>query len=105
MTTLSPHPALAPAALALPLALGLHERIAANGLDGSLTQQGAGIEMHCRVQCRDVRHSNQPTLRVLLHLFILNRGVLLTPFHSMPLASPATTAADVQSCWTAWTHS
>lgn len=61
MTTLSPHPALAPAALALPLALGLHERIAANGLDGSLTQLGAGMQLHCMVQCRDVRRSNQPT--------------------------------------------
>jgi len=30
-----------------------------------------------------------------LHLFALNRGVLLTPFHNMALISPATTAADV----------
>ena len=30
-----------------------------------------------------------------LHLFALNRGVLLTPFHNMALMSPATTEADV----------
>ena len=30
-----------------------------------------------------------------LHLFALNRGILLTPFHSMALMSPATTEADV----------
>ena len=30
-----------------------------------------------------------------LHLFMLNRGVLITPFHNMALMSPATTAADV----------
>jgi glutamate-1-semialdehyde aminotransferase len=30
-----------------------------------------------------------------LHLFCLNRGVLITPFHNMALMSPATTAADV----------
>ena len=30
-----------------------------------------------------------------LHLFLLNRGVLITPFHNMALMSPATTAADV----------
>ena len=30
-----------------------------------------------------------------LHLYALNRGVLLTPFHNMALMSPATTAADV----------
>jgi len=30
-----------------------------------------------------------------MHLFALNRGVLLTPFHNMALISPATTAEDV----------
>ena len=31
----------------------------------------------------------------LIHLWALNRGILLTPFHNMALMSPATTAADV----------
>ena len=30
-----------------------------------------------------------------LHLFMLNRGILMTPFHNMALMSPQTTAADV----------
>ena len=30
-----------------------------------------------------------------MHLYALNRGILLTPFHNMALMSPATTAADV----------
>ncbi len=30
-----------------------------------------------------------------LHLFALNRGILMTPFHNMALMSPATTDADV----------
>jgi glutamate-1-semialdehyde 2,1-aminomutase len=30
-----------------------------------------------------------------MHLYALNRGVLLTPFHNMALMSPATTDADV----------
>jgi glutamate-1-semialdehyde 2,1-aminomutase len=30
-----------------------------------------------------------------LHLYLLNRGVLITPFHNMALMSPATTEADV----------
>jgi glutamate-1-semialdehyde 2,1-aminomutase len=30
-----------------------------------------------------------------IHLFLLNRGILLTPFHNMALMSPATTAEDV----------
>ena len=31
----------------------------------------------------------------LVHLWALNRGILLTPFHNMALMSPATTARDV----------
>jgi len=31
----------------------------------------------------------------LIHLYALNRGVLLTPFHNMALMSPATSEADV----------
>jgi glutamate-1-semialdehyde 2,1-aminomutase len=34
-------------------------------------------------------------LERFLHLYALNRGVLLTPFHNMALMCPATTAADV----------
>ncbi|MBL8931503.1 MAG: aminotransferase class III-fold pyridoxal phosphate-dependent enzyme [Kineosporiaceae bacterium] len=31
-----------------------------------------------------------------LHLFMINRGVLITPFHNMALMCPTTTAADVE---------
>jgi glutamate-1-semialdehyde 2,1-aminomutase len=34
-------------------------------------------------------------LERVLHLFMLNRGVLITPFHNMALMCPATTEADV----------
>jgi glutamate-1-semialdehyde 2,1-aminomutase len=34
-------------------------------------------------------------LERFMHLYALNRGVLLTPFHNMALMSPATTQADV----------
>lgn len=34
-------------------------------------------------------------LEQAVHLFLLNRGLLVTPFHNMLLVSPATTAADV----------
>jgi glutamate-1-semialdehyde 2,1-aminomutase len=30
-----------------------------------------------------------------IHLFLMNRGILMTPFHNMALMSPATTEADV----------
>jgi glutamate-1-semialdehyde aminotransferase len=34
-------------------------------------------------------------LERFLHLFALNRGVLITPFHNMALMAPTTTEADV----------
>ncbi|HET9322967.1 MAG TPA: aspartate aminotransferase family protein [Gaiellaceae bacterium] len=36
-----------------------------------------------------------PELDRLIHLYLLNRGILMTPFHNMALMSPATTEADV----------
>jgi glutamate-1-semialdehyde 2,1-aminomutase len=38
-----------------------------------------------------------PQLDEYLHLYTVNRGVLLTPFHNMALMSPATTEADVDT--------
>jgi glutamate-1-semialdehyde 2,1-aminomutase len=35
-------------------------------------------------------------LDALLHLYLLNRGVLTTPFYMMALRLPATTEADVE---------
>ena len=39
--------------------------------------------------------NGDPDLERFLHLFAMNRGVLMTPFHNMALMSPATTEADV----------
>ena len=36
----------------------------------------------------------QPTLEQAMHLYLLNRGCLLTPFHNMMLYSPVTAATD-----------
>ena len=38
-----------------------------------------------------------PALDDYLHLYLANRGVLLTPFHNMALMCPATTDADVDA--------
>jgi glutamate-1-semialdehyde 2,1-aminomutase len=38
-----------------------------------------------------------PQLERFMHLYALNRGVLLTPFHNMALMCPATTEADVDA--------
>jgi len=47
-------------------------------VNGTLAHQGADRE-----------------LETYLHLYLLNRGVLITPFHNMALISPATTLADL----------
>jgi glutamate-1-semialdehyde 2,1-aminomutase len=85
--------------LAAVLEQGLRERIAAAGRPWTVTRLGARMELQFMPQtprnAQDVRDHAQSELEALTHLFMLNRGVLLTPFHSMLLISPATTAADV----------
>ena len=39
--------------------------------------------------------ASDPELEEYLHLYGVNRGVLITPFHNMALVCPATTADDV----------
>jgi glutamate-1-semialdehyde 2,1-aminomutase len=41
--------------------------------------------------------AGDPDLDRLIHLYALNRGILLTPFHNMALMSPATTEEDVDT--------
>ena len=41
--------------------------------------------------------SADPALDQFMHLYALNRGILLTPFHMMALMSPATSEADVDA--------
>jgi glutamate-1-semialdehyde 2,1-aminomutase len=45
----------------------------------------------------EAAHSSDPELEHYMHLAALNRGILLTPFHSMALMCPATTLADVEA--------
>jgi glutamate-1-semialdehyde 2,1-aminomutase len=79
---------------------GLREHIAAHHLPWTVTRLGARLELqfmpHTPVDAQDVADRAQPELERLTHLFMLNRGVLLTPFHSMMLVSPATQATDVE---------
>jgi glutamate-1-semialdehyde 2,1-aminomutase len=39
--------------------------------------------------------AEDPVLDRFLHLFALNRGILMTPFHDMALIAPSATEADV----------
>lgn len=79
---------------------GLRERIARWGKPWTVTRLGARMELqfmpHSPVNARDVRAAEQPILQQLLHLFMLNRGVVITPFHCMMLVSPVTTSAQIE---------
>lgn len=44
----------------------------------------------------DVKRGRDGTLESLLHVYFMNRGVLITPFHSMVLMCPASTQADCE---------
>jgi glutamate-1-semialdehyde aminotransferase len=44
---------------------------------------------------REAAANGAPEIDEYLHLFMLNRGILLTPFHNMALMSPATTESHV----------
>lgn len=87
--------------LSATLANGLRERIAKRALPWHVTSVGARSELvFTAVPPRTARESLaavDPTLERLLHLYLLNRGVLVTPFHNMMLVSPATTGAQVQA--------
>jgi glutamate-1-semialdehyde 2,1-aminomutase len=78
---------------------GVANAIAASGLLWHVTRLGCRAEYLFRP--RPPRNGGEAAaamdfeLERFMHLYALNRGVLLTPFHSMALMSPATSAADV----------
>jgi glutamate-1-semialdehyde 2,1-aminomutase len=88
---------------AIPLAArfadGVHEAVAAHGLGWNVTQLGCRAEYRFQPEPAhngtEAHEAADPELERYLHLYALNRGVLLTPFHNMALMSPTTTAADV----------
>ncbi len=75
------------------------ETIAARQLPWSVTRLGCRAEYMFSAQPPrsggEAAAAMDPELDALLHLYMLNRGVLLTPFHMMALMSPATTEAQV----------
>jgi glutamate-1-semialdehyde 2,1-aminomutase len=78
---------------------GVAEAIARHALPWSITRLGCRAEYMFSPE--PPRNGAQAAaaideeLDALLHLYMLNRGVLMTPFHMMALMSPATTAEQV----------
>ncbi|MFP6561433.1 aspartate aminotransferase family protein [Paraburkholderia sp. B3] len=86
-------------ALAQRLADGLSDTIARHGLPWCVTRVGARTEFQfCKTPPRngtEARAAMDDELEHIVHLYLLNRGVLITPFHNMMLVCSDTTAADV----------
>jgi glutamate-1-semialdehyde aminotransferase len=85
---------------------GVNEAIARRGAPWSVTRLGARAEYHFmpnppRDGADQIAHAD-PELERFLHLWVMNRGVLMTPFHNMALMSPATTEADIDRHTTAF---
>ncbi|CAN5301839.1 aspartate aminotransferase family protein [soil metagenome] len=78
---------------------GVQAAIDRFGLPWSVSQLGARTEYRFSNPApRNGTESNAAAdseLEDFLHLSLLNRGILLTPFHNMALMSPVTTADDV----------
>ena len=86
-------------ALAERLEQGIAEAITRRGIDWHVVRVGARVEFMC---CPDRPRNGGEAARVIhrpvdqaVHHFMLNRGILITPFHNMLLIAPATTAEDV----------
>jgi glutamate-1-semialdehyde 2,1-aminomutase len=80
---------------------GVREVISSRGLPWNIVQLGARAEYRfCPEPPRGGAESNaaaDPDLDEYLHLYLANRGVLITPFHNMALMCPATTDADIDT--------
>jgi glutamate-1-semialdehyde 2,1-aminomutase len=80
------------------LSEGLGRVFAAQALPWHVARVGARLEFGFGRPPRNGAESEReawPDLEHAIHLYLLNRGVLLTPFHNMMLCSPVTTTAHV----------
>ena len=78
---------------------GVQDVIDEHELPWHVTRLGCRVEYLFRkeqpITGSDAAAGGDHLLDRLIHLYALNRGVLLTPFHNMALMSPATTEKDV----------
>ncbi len=81
------------------LAAGLDAVISRNKLPWHVVRVGARVEFICAPgplrNGSDAAQALAPELDHAVHLGLLNRGCVVTPFHNMMLLSPATTPARV----------
>ncbi len=80
---------------------GVADVIERHGLPWHVTRLGCRVEYLFRPERprngSEAAAGGDPELDRFIHLYALNRGILLTPFHNMSLMSPATTEVDVDT--------
>lgn len=80
---------------------GVNDAIDSHGLGWSAIRLGCRVEyMFSPTPPHDGGEANEVIggpIDELMHLYMLNRGILFTPFHMMALISPATTATHVDA--------
>ncbi len=85
--------------LAKRLVEGVETVIKEGGLPWHVVRLGARAEYRFRPTMprngTEADAAKDPDLDRLMHLYALNRGILLTPFHNMALISPYTTEKDI----------
>ena len=90
------------------LHIGLQQILQKHQRLWQVTQLGARMEIQfCRTAPRnaqDARDAQHESLEQYIHLFMLNRGVLLTPFHNMMLCAPSLGASDIDQVLQHWDH-
>jgi glutamate-1-semialdehyde 2,1-aminomutase len=69
-------------------------------LPWNISRIGARLELQfCSkppINAEEARTAQNNCLESAIHLYLLNRGVLLTPFHNMMLVCPATSKIDIE---------
>lgn len=85
--------------LAARLEAGLADAIGSAGLPWHVARVGARVEFICApgplLNGSQAKAAHAPALEAAIHLALVNRGVLIAPFHNMMLISPATDRKQV----------
>jgi glutamate-1-semialdehyde 2,1-aminomutase len=80
---------------------GVHAVLAGHRVPWHITQLGARAEYRFTpvppVNGGESAAAADPSLDEYVHLYTINRGILMTPFHNMALMSPVTTKADADT--------
>lgn len=87
--------------LAATLEQGLNTLLERHTLPWCITRIGARLELQfcpsAPVNAKEARAAQHDDLEHAIHLYLLNRGVLLTPFHNMMLVCPETRQTDLDT--------